>query len=84
MCLLCRLASFLLICPLLRCVKVIDETLSPTWDEMLIFNEVVIFGSIDYLRVVPPTIVVEIFDQDRLVSDALPLPFLSEALPWHF
>jgi len=49
------------------CTQVIDETLSPTWDEMLIFNEIVIFGSIDYIREFPPTVVIEIFDQDRMV-----------------
>ena len=52
-----------------QCTQVIDETLSPTWDEMLIFNEVTIYGTIEEIKEIPPTIVVEIFDQDRVVSD---------------
>ena len=51
------------------CTQVIDETLSPTWDEMLIFNEVVVFGCIDEIKQEPPQIIIEIFDQDRVVSD---------------
>ena len=46
----------------------IDETLSPTWDEMLIFNEVVMYGNMEEIKDEPPTIVIEIFDQDRVVS----------------
>ena len=51
-----------------QCTQVIDETLSPTWDEMLVFNEVVLYGVIDEIKSTPPTIVIEIFDQDRVVS----------------
>lgn len=49
-------------------LQVIDETLSPTWDEMLIFNEVVMYGNMEEIKDEPPTIVIEIFDQDRVVS----------------
>ena len=42
--------------------QVIDETLSPTWDEMLIFNEVVMYGKMEEIKDEPPTIVIEIFD----------------------
>jgi len=44
---------------------VIEETLSPTWDEMLIFNAVFIPGTLTSIRSTPPTVVVEVFDQDR-------------------
>ena len=50
------------------CTQVIDETLNPTWDETLTFDDLTIYGSIDHIRENPPTIVVEIFDQDRMVS----------------
>ncbi|KAG8190919.1 hypothetical protein JTE90_014400 [Oedothorax gibbosus] len=46
--------------------QVIDETLSPTWDEMLLFNDVVVYGSKEDIREDPPVIVVEIFDQDKV------------------
>ena len=51
-----------------QCTQVVEETLSPTWDEMLIFNEVVLFGQIEELKQDPPTLVIELFDQDRVVS----------------
>ncbi|XP_076320149.1 otoferlin-like isoform X2 [Tachypleus tridentatus] len=46
--------------------QVIDETLSPTWDEMLIFSEVVVYGSKEDIKNDPPVIVVEVFDQDKV------------------
>ena len=49
------------------CTLVIDETLSPTWDEMLIFTEVTVYGTLQNIKDNPPTIVIEIFDQDRVV-----------------
>ena len=50
------------------CTQVIDETLSPTWDEMLIFNEVIMYGVIAEVTANPPNIIIEVFDQDRVVS----------------
>ena len=50
-----------------HCTQVIEETLSPTWDEMLIFNETVVFGSVEEIKEDPPTVVIEIFDQDKVV-----------------
>lgn len=51
-----------------QCVmtQVIEETLSPTWDEMLIINELVMFGQMDQISEDPPAVVVEIFDQDKV------------------
>jgi len=49
-------------------LQVIDETLSPTWDELLIINEVILYGTKDDIKKDPPTIVVEIFDQDKVVT----------------
>ncbi|XP_076441089.1 otoferlin-like [Babylonia areolata] len=46
--------------------QVIDETLSPTWDEMLIVKEVEMFGTMEEIFEDPPTIVVEIFDKDKV------------------
>ncbi|GBP13606.1 Otoferlin [Eumeta japonica] len=45
---------------------VIDETLSPTWDELLLFNDVLIYGTMENIKLDPPTIVIEIFDQDKV------------------
>lgn len=46
--------------------QVIDETLSPTWDELLVFDDILLYSSIEQIRSDPPTIVVEIFDQDKV------------------
>ncbi|XP_022236402.1 otoferlin-like, partial [Limulus polyphemus] len=46
--------------------QVIDETLSPTWDEMLVFPEVVVYGSKEDIKEDPPVIIVEVFDQDKV------------------
>ncbi|CAM1319906.1 FER1L6 (predicted) [Pycnogonum litorale] len=46
--------------------QVIDETLSPTWDETLVFNDVVVYGNKEHITEEPPSVVVEIFDQDKV------------------
>lgn len=47
-------------------MQVIEETLSPTWDELLVFDEVLVYGAAEEIRRDPPTIVVEIYDQDKV------------------
>uniref|UniRef100_A0A6P7GTG0 Otoferlin-like n=1 Tax=Diabrotica virgifera virgifera TaxID=50390 RepID=A0A6P7GTG0_DIAVI len=49
-----------------KTTQVIDETLSPTWDELLIFEEILIYGDGDEIKNDPPPIVIEIFDQDKV------------------
>ena len=52
--------------------RVIWETRSPTWDQMIIFNDIVIWGDVNTIASNPPTIVTEIFDKDigvRFFSD---------------
>lgn len=49
--------------------RVIWETRSPTWDQMIIFNDIVIWGDVNTIASNPPTIVTEIFDKDIGVSD---------------
>lgn len=46
--------------------QVIDETLSPTWDELLVFDDILLYSTIEQIRLDPPTIVIEIFDQDKV------------------
>lgn len=48
--------------------QVIDQTLSPTWDEMLVLEDVDTYGVTEEIINDPPTIVVEVFDQDKTVS----------------
>lgn len=46
--------------------QVIDETLSPTWDETLVFDDVIVYGNKEHLKKDPPSVVIEIFDQDKV------------------
>ncbi|KAK4312408.1 hypothetical protein Pmani_016177 [Petrolisthes manimaculis] len=49
-----------------RVTQVIDETLSPTWDEMLVMDDILVYGTRDEIKADPPIIVIEIFDQDNV------------------
>lgn len=47
--------------------QVLAETLCPTWDQLLVFENVELFGEASELRDDPPIIVIEIYDQDTVV-----------------
>lgn len=49
-----------------KTTQVIDETLSPTWDELLVFEEILIYGMAEEIQQDPPAIIIEIFDQDKV------------------
>ncbi|XP_024881711.1 otoferlin-like isoform X2 [Temnothorax curvispinosus] len=49
-----------------KCTQVIDETLSPTWDELLLFDDILIYGTAEEIKKEPPSIVIELFDQDKV------------------
>uniref|UniRef100_UPI003AAC01DE otoferlin-like isoform X1 n=1 Tax=Centroberyx gerrardi TaxID=166262 RepID=UPI003AAC01DE len=46
--------------------EVLAETLCPTWDQLLVFENVELFGTASELRDDPPIIVLEIYDQDTV------------------
>lgn len=46
--------------------QVIEETLSPTWDELLLFDDVLVYGTKEEIKKNPPTVVIEIYDQDKV------------------
>lgn len=46
----------------------LNETLCPTWDQLMVFDNVELFGEVGELRDDPPIIVIEIYDQDTVVS----------------
>ncbi|XP_076249647.1 otoferlin isoform X2 [Calliopsis andreniformis] len=52
-----------------KSTQVIDETLSPTWDELLLFEDILIYGTGEEIKKDPPSIVIEIFDQDKGKSE---------------
>lgn len=49
-----------------KTTQVIEETLSPTWDELLVFDEVLVYGAKEEIKRDPPTIIIEIYDQDKV------------------
>lgn len=59
--------------PLIACLpglpglQVLNETLCPTWDQMLVFDNLELYGEAHELRDDPPIIVIEIYDQDTMV-----------------
>ncbi|TWW71797.1 Otoferlin Fer-1-like protein 2, partial [Takifugu flavidus] len=46
--------------------EVLPETLCPTWDQLLVFENVELFGEACELRDDPPIIVIELYDQDTV------------------
>lgn len=48
--------------------QVISQTLSPTWNQMLLFNDLVLHGDLKELAGSPPLVVVELYDSDAVVS----------------
>ncbi|KAM4864947.1 fer-1-like protein 6 [Thomomys bottae] len=46
--------------------KIISQTLSPTWNQMLLFNELVLYGDEKELVESPPLVVVELYDSDAV------------------
>lgn len=51
-------------------MQVLNETLCPTWDQMLVFDNLELYGEAHELRDDPPIIVIEIYDQDAMVCVA--------------
>ena len=47
-------------------LQVIEETLSPTWDESMIFEEILVYGRREDIKANPPIIIVETYDQDKV------------------
>ncbi|KAM6214398.1 fer-1-like protein 6 [Rhynchocyon petersi] len=46
--------------------KIISQTLSPTWNQMLLFNDLVLHGDQKELLESPPLVVVELYDSDAV------------------
>ncbi|KAA0711531.1 Otoferlin Fer-1-like protein 2 [Triplophysa tibetana] len=46
--------------------QILNETLCPTWDQLMVFDNVELYGEAGELRDDPPIIVIEIYDQDTV------------------
>lgn len=51
--------------------QIMEETLSPTWCELLLFEQILIEGSKEELRTDPPIVVISLFDYDKIVSPVI-------------
>ncbi|XP_078397631.1 otoferlin isoform X1 [Cetorhinus maximus] len=49
-----------------QCTEVLQETLCPTWDQLLVFDNIELYGEAQELRDDPPIVVIEIYDQDTV------------------
>lgn len=45
-----------------------NQTLTPTWNQMLLFNNIPLHGEVKDIAWDPPLIVIELYDDDALVS----------------
>lgn len=57
------------LCP--SSTQILNETLCPTWDQLLVFDNVELYGEAHEMRDDPPIIVIEIYDQDTVVRDTV-------------
>ena len=51
-----------------QATEILMQTLCPTWDQTLIFENVPIYGNTEGVQDDPPHIVLEFFDRDAVVS----------------
>ncbi|XP_054671492.1 fer-1-like protein 6 isoform X5 [Grus americana] len=52
--------------------KIISQTLSPTWNQMLLFNRIVLHGNREEIAQFPPEIVIELYDDDAVIPESDP------------
>uniref|UniRef100_A0A670JV71 Fer-1 like family member 6 n=1 Tax=Podarcis muralis TaxID=64176 RepID=A0A670JV71_PODMU len=52
--------------PFAKVTFIIQQTLSPTWNQMLLFNNIVLHGDGKEIAEFPPVIVVELYDDDAV------------------
>ncbi|KAJ0070169.1 hypothetical protein NL108_002479 [Boleophthalmus pectinirostris] len=46
--------------------NIVQQTLSPSWDQCLQMNQIVLGGNLQYIEKEPPRIVIEVYDDDAL------------------
>lgn len=55
-----------------KCSQIANETVSPKWDQTLVFRYISLYGDPAALFSSPPLVVVELFDHDIVVCDLIP------------
>lgn len=61
--------------------KVLEQTLSPLWDELLVFDQLIVDGKREHLREEPPLVVINVFDYNKFVSVSPPPRHFQLLLP---
>lgn len=61
--------------------KVLEQTLSPLWDELLVFDQLIVDGRREHLREEPPLVAINVFDHNKFVSVSPPPPHFQLPLP---
>ncbi|MEJ1278972.1 hypothetical protein NN561_009898 [Cricetulus griseus] len=56
--------------------RVLEQTLSPLWDELLVFEQLIVDGRREHLQEEPPLVVINVFDHNKFG----PAVFLGRAL----
>lgn len=54
--------------------KVLEQTLSPLWDELLVFDQLIVDGRREHLQQEPPLVIINVFDHNKFVSVARDSP----------
>lgn len=54
--------------------KVLEQTLSPLWDELLVFDQLIVDGRREHLQQEPPLVIINVFDHNKFVSVARASP----------
>lgn len=42
-------------------------TLNPFWDQTLLFRQITLYGSSEFITENPPSVVIEVYDEDKCV-----------------
>ncbi|XP_066093289.1 fer-1-like protein 4 isoform X1 [Saccopteryx bilineata] len=56
--------------------RVLEQTLSPLWDELLVFDQLIVDGRREHLQQEPPLVIINVFDHNKFG----PAVFLGRAL----
>ncbi|EDL85878.1 fer-1-like 4 (C. elegans) (predicted), isoform CRA_a [Rattus norvegicus] len=51
-----------------KTTRVLEQTLSPLWDELLVFDQLIVDGKREHLREEPPLVVINVFDHNKFGS----------------
>lgn len=53
------------------CLQMLEETLSPMWNELLLFDQLIIDGKREELKTETPIVIINLFSHNKFVSLAV-------------